>query len=152
MIKPLIIAIILSLSPIFELRAGIPLAILSGVPVWMAYLVSCLANLLVFFIVVYFLDWIHETFFKYRWYRRNYNFYISKNRRKIQNKIGTKWEAFFLFLFVAVPLPFTGAYTASVLAWFFDLEKWKAFVPIALGVFVSGILVTLATVGIVRLF
>ena len=55
-------------------------------------------------------------------------------------------------LFVAVPLPLTGAYSGTLLAWFFNLKRRKSYLAIFLGVLIAGIIVTLTTLGIRSLF
>ncbi len=52
-----------------------------------------------------------------------------------------------LLLFVAVPLPFTGAYTGTILAWLLDTDWRKAFPAVGLGVIVAGLIVFLITLG-----
>ena len=51
-------------------------------------------------------------------------------------------------LFVAVPLPLTGAYTGTILAWLLDMNWKKAFPAVSLGVLVAGIVVLLITLGV----
>ena len=50
-----------------------------------------------------------------------------------------------LILLVAIPLPFTGVWTASLAAWAFEVPFGRALVPIALGTLVAGVVVTLLT-------
>ncbi len=53
-----------------------------------------------------------------------------------------------LALFVAVPLPLTGAYTGTILAWLLGMDWKKAFPAVGLGVIVAGVVVLLITLGI----
>ena len=73
---------------------------------------------------------------------------MDRSRHKIEKHIGTKYEFLFLVIFVAIPLPMTGAYSGSILAWFFGLKKRKAFVAITLGVIIAGVITSLATAGV----
>jgi uncharacterized membrane protein len=50
-----------------------------------------------------------------------------------------------LFAFVAVPLPFTGAYTGTILAWLLGMHWKKAFPSVALGVLAAGGIILLMT-------
>jgi uncharacterized membrane protein len=57
-----------------------------------------------------------------------------------------------LALFVAIPLPMTGAWTGALIAWLLGLKRWKSFIAIAFGVIIAGILVTLISVGLINGF
>src|SRR3989344_8094281 len=144
----LIKAIILSMLPISELRGGIPLAISYGVNPLFAFIVCVLANILVIPIMFLFLDTLHKLLLKINFYRKCFDFYIEKSRKKLEKYIGTKTEFWFILIFTGIPLPITGAYTATVLSWFFGLKRLKAFLAIALGVIIAGIIVTLTSIGL----
>lgn len=150
----IIVAIVLSFLPIAELRGGIPLAILTGVDPWIAFILCTLANILVIFFVFFFLDKIHLWLLSYRWYEKSVNLFFEKAKKRSKNvkkKIDT-WGMIALTLFVAVPLPGTGAWTGSLIAWILKINRKKAFYAIALGVLIAGIIVTLAITGVVSLF
>lgn len=57
-----------------------------------------------------------------------------------------------LYLFVAIPLPGTGAWTGSLVAALFGMKKWRAFLAVFLGVLTAGVIMTLASYGIVSAF
>lgn len=138
---------LLSLLPISELRGAIPFAITQGVSPMTAYIVAVVGNLLVIPIVYFFLNYIHEHFMKINIYQKTFDKHIEKNRKKLEKHLGTKFEFFALLLFVAIPLPITGAYTGTLLAWFFGLKKKKVYLALGLGVIIAGIIVTLLTLG-----
>jgi uncharacterized membrane protein len=56
-----------------------------------------------------------------------------------------------LTLFVAVPLPITGAYTGTILAWLVGMDWRKAFPSVALGVMIAGGIVLLITLGVISI-
>ena len=143
-------AAILSFLPISELRGGIPLALSFKVNIFSAFLVCVISNLLVIPFVFFFMDYFHKYFMRIRFYERFFNSYLERNRRKIESKIGTKWEFWALMLFVLLPLPMTGAWTGTILAWFFNVKRRRAYLAIALGVIGAGIIITLATLGIIN--
>jgi len=136
-------AIIWSLLPISELRGGIPIAIAGGLSFFVAYIICVAANLLVIPIVFFFLENIHHILLRIKIYEKIFNKYIEKKRGKLEKYIGTKWEFVMLMLFVGIPLPVTGAYTGTLLAWFFKVPKKKAYAALSLGVVVAGIIVSL---------
>ncbi len=57
-----------------------------------------------------------------------------------------------LYLFVAIPLPGTGAWTGSLVAALFGMKKWRALLAVFLGVLTAGVIMTLASYGIVSAF
>ena len=137
--------IILSILPISELRLGIPVAMASRTPIGLIFLLCVVANILIIPVIFLFLDFLHHKFLKIKVYRILFSKLITRTRRKMEHKVGTKWEMPALFLLVAIPLPGTGAYTGVLAAWLFKLRRKQAFIAIALGVLAAGILVTLAS-------
>ncbi|MBT3416626.1 small multi-drug export protein [Candidatus Woesearchaeota archaeon] len=147
----LIYGIILSALPIAELRGGVPLAMSSGAPIWMVFILCVLANILIIPVVFFFLDFLHERFMGRRFYRVLFSKIVNRTRKKIEHRIGTKWEYPALLLLVAIPFPGTGAYAGSLAAWLFKLNRKKSLITIALGVLIAGVLVTFASLGIYSL-
>jgi len=140
----LIYAILLSLAPISELRGGIPVALASGNNFLVAYMVCVLANILVIPLVFIFLDSLHKLFYKIGFYKKFFDNLVDRTRKKAL-KNWAKYEYWGLFLFVAIPLPITGAYTGTLAAWLLGTDKKKSFWFLALGVVVAGIIVTLVS-------
>jgi len=149
--ESLVKAIILSMLPISELRGGIPLALSSGVNIFIAFVLCVLANIIIIPFVFLFFDILHKYFLKIKIYRKVFNFYIERNRKKLEKHVGTKWEFFFIYALTAIPFPLTGAYSSTILSWFFGLKRKKAFLAISLGVITAGIIVTLVSVGFLSL-
>jgi len=86
-----------------------------------------------------------------RFYRVLFSKIVNRTRKKIEHRIGTKWEYPALLLLVAIPFPGTGAYAGSLAAWLFKLNRKKSLITIALGVLIAGVLVTFASLGIYSL-
>ena len=61
-------------------------------------------------------------------------------------------KEFILVLFVAIPLPMTGVWTASLVAYVFGIPFRKAIPLIFVGVVIAGVIVVLTTMGIITLF
>jgi len=141
-------AIILSLLPISELRGGIPVAVYGGVNIFVAYIVCVIANILIIPIVFLFLEFIHHRLEWFTWYKRVFDRFLERTRKKVHKRV-EKYGYFGLFLFTAIPLPITGAYTATVGAWFLGMKRCKSVAAIACGVLVSGLIVsTIVVLGI----
>lgn len=147
----IILTFLISLTPVGELRAGLPFALLSGLPVWFSYVLSVFANILIFPLVFFFLEFIHKKFMHQDHYRSAFDKYMERVRRKTHKKI-EKYGYFGLFLLVAIPLPFTGAYTGTLAAWFFGMNKLKSFIAVSLGVATAGLIVLLIFFSGIKIF
>jgi uncharacterized membrane protein len=131
--------------PISELRGGIPLGITLGLDPWLTFSVAVVVNALIFFPVFFALRLFYDKFlFRVPLFGR----YLDGLRKRGKPMVD-KYGFWGLFLFVAVPLPFTGAYTGTILAWLLNMDWKKALPAVALGVVVAGIIVFLITLGVV---
>ena len=154
----LIYALILTVLPVTELRAGLPLAIAyaldKGVPVFLIFILVVLLNILVIFFIFYFLDNLHHLFMNIKLYRRLFEKYMGYFQKKI-DKFERRYNALgflALTLFVAVPLPGTGAWTGCLLAWVLGLDRKKSILAIALGVLIAGLFILFGTLGVINYF
>ncbi|MCX6741939.1 MAG: small multi-drug export protein [Candidatus Pacearchaeota archaeon] len=150
----ILLSCLLSILPLVELRGGIPLAILTGLNPWMAFLICVFVNILIIPLAFFFLDKIHVLFLKKKFYKKTVNGFFErakKRSQKVQKRIDD-YGMVALMLFVAVPLPGTGAWTGALLAWLLKLNRKKAFLAITLGVIIAGLIVTLAFTGLIALF
>lgn len=137
--------IVLSMLPIFELRGGIPFGIaVTNLSPLAVYLLAVIANILVIPIVFLFLDYLHHRLMLIQIYAKIFGKFIERTKHKAHGHI-SKYGYLGLMLFVAIPLPITGAYTGTIAAWFFDMERKKAMIALASGVIISGVIVTLVT-------
>ena len=136
--------ILLSIAPISELRGGIPLAIAYGVNPLLAFLACTLANIAIVPIFYIFLETINKLFLHIPAYSSFFHKFVDKARRKVHKGV-EKYGYIGLLIFVAVPLPVTGAYTATLGAWALGMSKRKSFAAIILGVIFAGIIVTIVS-------
>uniref|UniRef100_A0A7J3LZ95 Ligand-binding protein SH3 n=1 Tax=Archaeoglobus fulgidus TaxID=2234 RepID=A0A7J3LZ95_ARCFL len=141
--------ILISALPIFELRAGIPVAIYYGFKPWEAYTLAIFGNFLPVPFLLLLLNKLLEIAKRFRTLWAIYEFIHLRveKRREIVEKYGYLG----LTLFVAIPLPVTGAWTASLLAFLLGLNNLKASIAILLGILIAGIIVLIPTVGIAEL-
>lgn len=147
----LIFAFLISMTPIGELRAGLPFALFNGSPIWFAYLICVTANILIFPLLFIFLEFIHHKFMHYDHYRSAFDRFMEKVRKRAHKKV-EKYGYLGLFLLVAIPLPFTGAYTGTIAAWFFGMDRLKSFIAVSLGVLTAGLIVLSLYFGSVSIF
>jgi uncharacterized membrane protein len=144
MIEKIAQVLLATVLPISELRGGIPLGISLGLPSWLVFLIAVIANALIFFPIFFALRLFYEKFlFRIPLFDR----YLDNLRKRGKPKVD-KYGFWGLFLFVAVPLPLTGAYTGTILAWLLGMNWKKAFPAVGLGVLVAGIVVLLITLGV----
>jgi uncharacterized membrane protein len=147
-------AFILSLLPISELRGGIPYAVGNGTHIIVAYIVCVLSNILVIPLLFIFLETVHKLFYKVRLYRVLFDKWVARTGKKAEKKV-KKYGYWGIMLFVAIPLPITGAYTGTLAAWILQLDKKRSFWYLALGVVIAGIIVSIATMtglGLLEIF
>lgn len=148
--RSFIYAILLTLVPGIELRGSIPLVLLvykQGMP---AVILITIFNILITPIV--FLLWDLFLLFsrKINFLNRFVNFYLRNLQRRSENAI-KKYGFWGLMLFVAVPIPGTGAYSGALIAEIFGMNKLKAFIAVSLGVVIASVIVSLAVMGIIPL-
>lgn len=131
-------------SPIFELRGAIPLGILGLDFEWYQALpLAILGNLLPVPFILLFIDWITRQLSRVAFFERIISRMFAMTRRR--GRMIQRYERIGLMLFVAIPLPITGAWTGSLAAVLFGLKFRYAFVSIVLGIIIAGGMVTAAT-------
>ncbi len=134
------VAVLLCLLPVSELRGGLPYALARGVPLLPAYLLCVGANALVGPLVYLFLATMHRLLDRFAPYHRLFERVVARTRRRVRAAV-ERFGPWGLALFVAIPLPITGAYTGALGAWVLGLERRKAFPALVLGVVVAGVVV-----------
>ena len=138
-----------AMAPVVELRGAIPLGVALGLPVWEAFLWAVLGNLLVVPLLLAVLPWLIALMERFPLFARLWEAVESRVRLRGEDKV-QRYGALGLFLFVAVPLPGTGAWTGSVLAVVLGVRKRYALPAIAAGVLTAGVLVALASAGVIK--
>ena len=142
-----VMTMLVSMVPVVELRGGIPYGVAAGLPVWLAYIAAVIGNLIpVPFIVVY----IRRVFHWIRKHMPKLNSLIDKLEKKahLKGRVMHKYQYLGLAIFVAIPLPGTGAWTGALAAAFLDMRLKKAFPAAVLGVVVAGFLISILTYGV----
>ncbi len=138
-----LITIALALLPISELRGAIPYAYFNGSPLLLAAALGVVVNLLVAPLAYIFLGSLHTLFYRvWQWYRSFFDRFVQRARMRVEHHF-SKWGYLGLAVFVGVPLPITGAWTAALGAWVLGLKKKETILAISFGVFISATIVTL---------
>lgn len=146
--------ILLSILPMIELRGAIPIAIGMGLHPAKALILALLGTSIAIIPNMIFVKPFLMSLKKSRLFRQlveNFEFdinakanEINKNSSKKRFRNLAKYIA--ITLFVAVPLPFTGAYTGSTLAVFVGLGNVKGFIAVVVGNVIAGSILTLLSV------
>ncbi|MFH1663553.1 MAG: small multi-drug export protein [archaeon] len=135
--------ILITLLPYIELRGAIPWGIYSGLNPFLVFFVCVLTNILLIPFVFVFLDLVFSFFEKFPFIRKQLDSLHSRTNPFVQ-----KYGFFGLMVFVAIPLPLTGAYSGTLASKLLGIPKKEAFLSVALGVILAGIMITLLSVGI----
>jgi uncharacterized membrane protein len=147
------VVVIIAMLPIFELRGSIPVALgLFGMPVWKAYVLSVIGNMIPIVPIVLLIGPVSDFLMKRsRFWRRFFHWIFERSRRRGGDLV-EKYEAVGLALFVCIPLPVTGAWTGSMLAFLMRIRARRAFPAILAGVTLAGVIVTLVVQGVLGAF
>ncbi len=144
--------LVVSMLPVVELRGAIPIGVGLGLPVWQAAVISMAGNILPAPFIIAFvrvvMDWLRQ---KSDRARRFVAWLEAKGTGKKADRV-RQAEFWGLLMFVAIPLPGTGAWTGALIAALLNMRMSKALPPIVLGVLIAGLLVSLATAGILNVF
>lgn len=136
--------VVLTLVPWVELRGSIPLGIALGLHPLAVMAVAVVANCAIIVPGYYALELFYDRWFSH----------FAPVRRAVLRVrargagLVERYELLGLALFVAVPLPGTGAYSGTLLAWLLGVNRPRAWIAIAVGVTLAGVVVTLAATGV----
>ena len=133
---------LIAMLPIFELRGAIPIGLLSyKLPLWEVIPMAVAGNMVPIFFILLFFDWITKLCFKNPFLKKTLESIFARTRKK--GEVIEKYEEIGLMLFVAIPLPVTGAWTGSLAAYLFGLKFWKSILFIFFGVLIAAFVVTI---------
>ena len=154
-----IVVIIISMIPLIELRGTILLWAaqsgnfsLGGFPYpegWIQiYVVSVIGNMIPIPLILMFFPWVEKKLRRFKIFNRFFDWLFARTRKKASKSV-EKYEELALLLFVAIPLPITGAWTGTLVSYLFGLNRLKSLVFIFFGVLVAGaIMLTLVLISL----
>lgn len=137
---------VISMVPLVELRGAVPLGLAAGLPWGETLLLSYLGNLLPIPFLLFFgeklLDWVGTL--------RPFTGFVRRYKAKLESKKEsvTRYARIGLYLFVAIPLPGTGAWSGALIAVLLEMPKAKALLSIAAGVVTAGLIMLAASSGV----
>ncbi len=134
---------LMAMLPIVELRGAIPFAVsVHGMGYAEAYLIAVLGNLVPILPILLMLGPAERWLGRWRPFRRFFDWLFTRTRRR--GKVIERFKFVGLMLFVGIPLPITGGWTGAAGGYVFGIKPAKAFLGIALGVLIAGVVVSLA--------
>ena len=149
-LAPELVIFIVSMLPILELRGGLIVAAILGVPWYIAMPICVVGNMLPIPFVLLFVRKIFNWLGRFDWCSRVIRRFENKVIKK-GSKIQNRWVVG-LYLFVAIPLPGTGGWTGALAADLFDIRFKRALPVIFLGVLSAGTIMLVLSYFIPGLF
>ena len=141
------VVIIVGALPISELRGAIPLGLSFGMPLFKALWLSVLGNCLIVAPALFLFEPVTGFLRKFKIWSRFFD-WVFQRTKKNSDSI-QKYEALGLAIFVAIPLPMTGAWSGVIAASLFKIRFRYAFLAIISGVICAGLIVAaLCALGI----
>lgn len=127
--------------PIVELRGAIPVAMhVFNMPIIKSYILCVVGNMIPVPFILLLLGPVSRLLRKLKLFDRFFEWLFARTRRR--SKTIEKYEELGLIMFVAIPLPVTGAWTGSLAAFLFGLRFWPSFFCALAGVCIAGVIVT----------
>ena len=146
-----LLTMLISMLPVVELRGGLPAGVAMGLPIPTAFLAALVGNMIpVPFIILF----VRPLF---RWVRvhipRLGGFVARLESRAKEKSVDvSRYQTWGLLIFVAIPLPGTGAWTGALIAAVLNMRLKRAVPVIFAGVVIAGCIITVLTYGVTLLF
>ena len=157
MLWKILIVFLISMVPLVELRGAIRIAVAMnlGLPEWLVLIVAIIGNILPVPFIYFFARKVLEWGSKKKWapFKKFCDFCIKKGEKageKLLKKAGDYGTYFALFLFVAIPIPGTGAWTGTLAASILKLDFKKAVISISAGVLAAGLIMLGLSLGLFK--
>ena len=148
-VSPEMIAFIVSVLPILELRGGLVAAKLMEIDFLKAFAICYIGNMLPIPFILFFIRKVFNLLKKNKKIEKTINKLEARSIRKADKIV--KYRLWGLFLFVAIPLPGTGAWTGALVADLFDIRIKHSLPVIAVGVLAAGVIMSIASYGLLGL-
>ena len=138
--------VIISMVPLVELRGAVPLGAAIGMPATTLVPLAILGNMIPIPFLLFFgekaLDWVCTL--------RPFTKFATAYKNKLLAKTDqvTKYARIGLLLFVAIPVPGTGAWSGALIVTILKMPKVKALMYILGGVIIAGFIMLAASNGV----
>lgn len=144
-----IMTMVIAAVPVVELRGAIPAGAAAGLEPWLACGAAIVGNLLPVPFIILLVRQVFDLLRKHPFFAPKID--ALERRAHLKGRLVRKYRLLGLTLFVALPLPGTGAWTGALVAAFLNIRLRNALPAITLGVLIAGGLVTLMTMGVIHL-
>lgn len=145
-----LIAFLVSVLPILELRGGMIAAKILGLSFWKAFVICYIGNMLPIPFILLFIRKIFNWLKKFQKTKNIIEKIELRSIRKADNV--KKYRLFGLFILVAIPFPGTGGWTGSLVADLLDIRVKHSLPIIAVGVLCAGIIMSVLVYGVTAAF
>jgi uncharacterized membrane protein len=150
-LPPEITILVVAAMPVVELRGALPMALgVFGFGFSKAYALSVVGNLIPVVPLLLFLNHISAWLMRFDIFKKFFDWWFARTRR--HSDLVEKYETLGLILFVAIPLPMTGAWSGCVAAYLLGVKFIHAVCAIVIGVLAAGLIVGAASMGALRFF
>ena len=148
-----LITFILGMCPIIEIRGAIPVGVGMGLSYFEAFIIGFIGNIIPIYFIVKYIGPIFDFLRRFKIFDKIIDWASNKATKKIEESSKLQnFTALGLFLFVAIPIPGTGAWVGSLIANFLHVPFKKAVIPLVLGVLTAGSIILIATGSVVTIF
>lgn len=148
-----LITFFLGMCPIIEIRGAIPVGVGLGLSYFESFVVGFIGNIIPIYFIVKHIGIIFDFLGRFKIFKKIIDWASNRAIKKIEESDKLQnFTALGLYIFVAVPLPGTGAWVGSLIANFLHVPLKKAWFPLVLGVLTAGIIILAATGSVVTIF
>lgn len=144
MFKEIFFTILWSISPLGEAKVGIPYGLLNDVNPFLVLGLGLGANILVFPIMIFFLESVNSRLWHWRPYKKIALWIAQRAKRGSGDKIN-KFGFWGLMFFVSLPIPGTGVYAGTIASHIFRIKRSTAFLANSIGITISSLIVWTTT-------
>ncbi|UCG35220.1 MAG: small multi-drug export protein [Candidatus Omnitrophota bacterium] len=142
--------VLISASPFVELRGAIPLGIANGMGAAKVFFLAIIGNTIPIIPLLVFLKWSVNKLEKMKGIGKVLRWWFERVEKK--SKMVQTYGFWGLVLFVSIPLPGSGVWSGSVAATLLEFKFGRAFLAIFLGMLIAAVLVTFASLGVIKLW
>ena len=150
MLQKYLLAFLVSMVPLIELRLGVPFATAMGIDFWPALTVCVIGNMLPVPVIYFFARKVLVWGADKKYIGKFFRFCLEKGEKGGQTLVkaaGRGGLFVALMLFVGIPRPGTGAWTGTLAASFLDMGIKSTVASVSLGVIIAGLIMGLASTG-----
>ena len=137
------VTIFISMLPFIELRGALPVAyLLLDYSLAEAFIISVIGNMIPVPCILYLFRYVEKGLRKrWKWWDEAFTGLFKRTRKRSKKWVGKYGDVALLF-FVGIPLPFTGAWTGSLISYLWDLDIKRSIFVIFVGVWMAGVIVS----------